>query len=401
VNTIGEQDLRRRLRADIDTVRPAPAPVGAVIRRGRAVRARRRAAAASGVTAVAAAVAMVLSVQAGANPASPATPAGSRLAARSGDAARVLDPPSRPHGNVVASGVIAGTSWRLSVRDIADPGARCLPAIMLNGSDADLLSTTPGTQQAMTDVAFLSVVPGQPGAGYAAIQVAPAVTRLVAYLRNGTRLLVRPVTVRACGQRLHLAGFGYPGSGVARITASSGAQFTTQATPPASMFGSASGTPGTAGRLVPGVWAHMWGAGDVTASGTIGSGRLSSGSWHISVLLGAGGECYTAAAFDGRVATRAIECVPIEPPPATASLQRVRLAPGTGLTGYAGLVSPRAAYLVASLSGGGTTRVRPAQIAGRGYVALAVPAGRALARLALYDRSGHPFATINPAPAAG
>ena len=47
-------------------------------------------------------------------------------------------------------------------------------------------------------------------------------TRLTVGLRDGGTLTLRPATVRACGRRLPLAGFNYPGSGVATITAYAG-----------------------------------------------------------------------------------------------------------------------------------------------------------------------------------
>ncbi|MGP7997582.1 MAG: hypothetical protein ACLPKI_09700 [Streptosporangiaceae bacterium] len=47
------------------------------------------------------------------------------------------------------------------------------------------------------------------------------------------------------------------------------------------------------------------------------------------------------------------------------------------MLGYAGLASPRAAYLVAGLSDGSSLRVRPAEVGGRRYIALACrPAAR-------------------------
>jgi hypothetical protein len=46
------------------------------------------------------------------------------------------------------------------------------------------------------------------------VQVAPAVNRLSAIFRNGTTLTLHPVTLRACGQQLHLAEFACPASGV-------------------------------------------------------------------------------------------------------------------------------------------------------------------------------------------
>jgi hypothetical protein len=66
----------------------------------------------------------------------------------------------------------------------------------------------------------------------------------------------------------------------------------------------------------------------------------------------------------------------------------------TQLPGYAGLVSPRTAYVYASISDGTTRRVVPVRVAGRAYIALAVPAGCQVTRLSLFDASGHVFASV-------
>jgi hypothetical protein len=56
---------------------------------------------------------------------------------------------------------------------------------------------------------------------------------------------------------------------------------------------------------------------------------------------------------------------------------------------------------VATLSDGTSRRIRPAIVAGRRYLALAVPAGVTLTRVSLADRSGHVFAAVTAVPAAG
>ena len=53
---------------------------------------------------------------------------------------------------------------------------------------------------------------------------------------------------------------------------------------------------------------------------------------------------------------------------------------------------PRTAYLVARLSDGRPLRIRPAQVGGRQYVALALPAGLTLTEVTGYDRAGRPIA---------
>ena len=104
---------------------------------------------------------------------------------------------------------------------------------------------------------------------------------------------------------------------MATITAYAGAQVLTRVTPPASLFTgaggyAAAGPPGSAGstlRLVPGVWQQLWrSAGRRVASGVVASGRLDGTRWRISVQLGAAGDCFLGATFDGHAATQATYC---------------------------------------------------------------------------------------------
>ena len=54
----------------------------------------------------------------------------------------------------------------------------------------------------------------------------------------------------------------------------------------------------------------------------------------------------------------------------------------------------------ARLSDGGSVRVRPVQVGGRQYVALAVPADRTVTRVTVYDRAGVAFGIVKFTTAA-
>ena len=411
MSILDEQVLSQRLHEDLDALAAPPAPVGPVLHRGRALRARRWAAAASGLLAGAAAVAVVVSAQTGAPAARPAaartgaatsSPGPARTSSPSG----ILNSAPPPDGTMFAAGMAGGAAWQLSLRDIAGHGSSCLPAVMLNGTDGDLLSSPANVSNGIISTAFLDNAPGHLGAGYAALQVGPAVTRLTTTFRNGTTLTVHPVPLRACGQQLHLAGFAYPASGVAEITAYSGGQLAAMAreTVPGSMFsgpgsaGSATGQPPL--RLVPGVWEHMGATPAATASGVIGSGQAGGGRWRVTVALGAAGECFAGSSFGASSYSSGSACQPIGLPPATAALHPVVLTAQPRIVAYAGLVNARTATVVATLSDGTSQRIRPAIVAGRRYLALAVPAGATLARVTLRDGSGHTFATVTAIPPA-
>lgn len=85
MRTDDERDLRQRLDQAFETVNPHPAPVDGTVRRGRAMRVRRRVAAAVGVAAVAA-----IGTAAALGPSSL-----HRLVAPAPPATRVNYPPSR------------------------------------------------------------------------------------------------------------------------------------------------------------------------------------------------------------------------------------------------------------------------------------------------------------------
>ena len=108
-----------------------------------------------------------------------------------------------------ASGTADGHAWRLAVQDIADPGYRCMPAITINGTDADLLSPDPGNG---ADVAIGAAAPG---IGFAFVQVTDGIDGL---LVNGQES-VPAIAVTVCGQRYRVVGLAYRLKHPPRLTA--------------------------------------------------------------------------------------------------------------------------------------------------------------------------------------
>ena len=116
------------------------------------------------------------------------------------------------------------------------------------------------------------------------------------------------------------------------------------------------------------------------ATSPIGNGTVDGQRWHIRTGLGLYGQCYVAAlrgaagGDNGR--GQYSECVPVAAPPRLMALHRVP-APGAiaQFTGYAGLVNPGTSRLVVTLTNGTVLTVRPVNVAGRAYVAFAVPSG--------------------------
>ena len=382
MNPNDDQRLRQRLHEEFGALEISPAPVLRVTARGRGVRARRRALAAG--TAILTALAVVAAAHLNGRAAAPPV--------------TLNQPNPAAPGGVFASGTADGKPWALAVRNIAAaPGTRwCLPAVMFNGHSGDVLfKVTRGTPD-FGNPAVLAYVPGFRGLSAIFTQLAPGQTRLVGTSPGGRTITARAVQVRACGITFNLAGFAFAqrhgpteiatygrfglGDGLVVNTGSASV----------SMFAPTS----------PGVWSNL----DKTqahiaasqAEHPIGAGTTGTQIWHIRASLGLYGQCYTATLrTPGHGRGQSSECVPVAAPPRTAALSVVPVAGAqTVLPGYAGLVNPRTAYVIASVNDGTTRRVVPARVAGRAYIALVVPPGCQVTSLSLFDSSGHVFANV-------
>ncbi len=376
-----EQALRERLREEFGALEISPAPVLRVTGRGRGVRARRRALAAG--TAVLAALAVVAAAHFGNPPPAPTVTLNSPN-------------PAAP-GGVFASGTADGKPWALAVRNIAAAGShRCVPAVMFNGRDGDVLFKVGRGVPSFGNPALLSGIAGFPAVGAGFTQVAPDTARLVLTFPDGRRSSARPVRVRACGTSFNLAGFAFgthrPPSEISTYTkyGLDEGLVLNPGVPGASLYGA----------IAPGIWANLdKSRADIAATlvaTPIGAGTVNGLIWHIKVSLGLYGQCYTAI-LRGPRGDRGIgegsACVPVATPPRAAVLAAVPVSgPQAQLPGYAGLVNPRTAYAYASISDGTTHRVVPAWVAGRAYIAIVAPAGFRLTSLTLFDASGHVIA---------
>jgi hypothetical protein len=122
-------------------------------------------------------------------------------------------------GGGFAVGVASGQYWQLAVQDIAGPGARCLPGVTINGTDADPLFGDPPRLTPVGNPAFTTLGYAMPGVGFAFVQVPGnvALMSLDSADIGGLSLSMQPVTVRECGQDFHLIGFAYPLTGTLRI----------------------------------------------------------------------------------------------------------------------------------------------------------------------------------------
>ena len=169
-------------------VEPPPAPLDAIIQRGKGIRLRRTVAAVGclGLGGIIAA-ATVLAPPPTPAPQEPALPVTVPLSGTAG-----------PDG-VSASGTVDGHAWRLAVQDIADPGYRCIPAITINGTDADPVYPAP------ENGADVALGPAEPGVGFAFVQLPADVEGLVLDGRES----LPATTATVCGQRYRVVGFAY------------------------------------------------------------------------------------------------------------------------------------------------------------------------------------------------
>jgi hypothetical protein len=378
VNT-EERALRGRLREEFGALEISPAPVLRVTGRGRGVRARRRAMAAG--TVALAALAVVAAARFGhPAPAHPVT---------------LNSPNPAAPGGVFASGTADGKHWALAVRNIAAAGShRCVPAVMFNGRDGDVLFKVGPGVPSFGNPALLAHIPGFPGIGVIFTQVTPGDSTLAGSSPRGWRIAARAVPVRACGKSFNLAGFAFASPRNAPTEIGTYGKYgldeglVLNVATDASLFGPAA----------PGIWVNL----DKTradiaateAATPIGTGTVYGQIWHIRVSLGLYGQCYTATLrTPGHGRGQGSTCVPVAAPPRTAMLAAIPVSGAQAqLPGYAGLVSPRTAYAYASISDGTTHRLVPVRVAGRAYIAIVAPPGCVLTSLSLFDAGGHLFA---------
>jgi hypothetical protein len=355
-------------------------PLEAIIRRGRRIRLRRMGAAAGSI-----ALAGIIAVAA--------------LAPRAATPRPAASPPAASLGPVVPGGVIAhgtadGHPWQLAVQDIADPGYACLPAITLNGTDADPVYPDPVTGAA---VALGQAVPG---VGFGFVQLPADVTGIVV---NGT-VNVPAVTVAACGLRYHVAGFAYSLARPLQVTvANRPADWPPVFTMPvvSTQPPSAATTPEKAG-----LWINGGSVRGAAAQYTLAWGSLPGGQeWVIKLQFGTGGDCYEFDAPSSLGSAQMGYCGPVSTPDGPETIMALPIGfpyPGTGgATGYAVQVSPATAQLAATLSDGSSQVPDFCVVDGRTYAAFIVPSPLHLSRLTWLDASGRVMASTTALPRYG
>ena len=386
----GDTELRPRVRELLQAVEPPMAPVDAIIRRGRGIRLRRAATTAGGLGVVAIIAAATLP--------SPATPAPQP------PPLPVTVPASGIAGpdGVFASGTADGHAWRLAVQNIADPGYRCIPAITVNGTDADLLFPNPG------DGADVAIGGAAPGIGFAFVQVLNGIDGL---LVNGQES-VPAIAVTVCGQHYRLAGLAYPLKHPPRLTAqyadpgwprtkrnTQGGSADSPAVYPLPLISVP--PPGVAGPQTDGLWNHARPVSPNPTRALLASGR----AWSIELIFGVAGDCYEFTSPGSPGDPEMGVCGPISTPegPETIMAMPLSYSPA-GLeapTGYAVQVSPGTARLKVTASDGSVKLITPRVVEGRRYAAFVIGTSLRLERLTWLDATGKAFASTTALPRSG
>jgi hypothetical protein len=341
-----ERDLAGRLDQAFSTVSPRPAPVEGAIRRGRAIRARRRAGAVAGLAVIAGAgVAVPLLL-----PRLAAAPAGPPPYT-----VTVRPPGQHPAPGLIAAGTINGRPWQITAdrsgREGQPHGTWCVQALGEYGCGPL------GSATAAAPVNF-----GGMGAGGRQAQYGPVaadVTVVTVQLSNGEVLTLRPVDV---GSGVRMVGFAAPtGLTVRSATAYSARGVLASAV--------AFTRPGQLATF--GLWLRPGQPGPARASHLVGSGTAASGAWSVTGYAGPWGYCLVVYGAGGQSSY----CLGTAAPAGTS----LAILGGGTPSVWAGYAAARVDHVVITRQDGTTTRIPVARVGTEKFFAFATGHGRSQA----------------------
>jgi hypothetical protein len=368
-----ERDLHERLEAAFRAITPQPAPIDGAVRRGRAVRIRRRVAVAAGAAAVVAigVFAVPSLLHRSAAPA-PVAPVG-------GYPVTVQAPGPHSAPGLIASGTIDGQSWQLTATKPGSGEQFFTTSGPAFGGDQGPQAGFPLAVDSLVPASFSGLICGPVQVQYGAVR--SDVTYVAVRLDNGTVLILHPVAVYG----VRAVAFAVPvGAGVDEATAYSRHGEIAAAIP----FNDPSGMADF------GVWLKPGQHGLARASGRIGSGT-ADGGWSATAYLGPWGICIQAPATGF---TQAF-CVPT-----TTVSVLVRgswsLMGGT-LTVAVGFAPASTAWVIVHQPDGTTTKVWPVTVGGRKLFAYQLQTGPNRLSWTDYDSSGKVIASSAVASPAG
>ena len=349
-----ERELRLRLDSVLEAITPSPAPVPATLRRGKTIRIRRRVGVAAGLAAAIgiglAAPGIVHQIvrQAPVAPTQPIVTA--------------YQPGLHSSRGLIGWGTINGRRWKVSLDTSLSRGSgTCLDVVQTNGLREAPSCAPPANLTQDPSPAILLELSMNDGVSYEYGVVQPNVARVVIALSDDAMLTLRPY--RLYGQRW--VAFAVPTDlAIERATAYS--------------------TRSELGHAVPYgyefvTWLRPGERGLTRATYVIGSGVAHGVAWSVVLHVGPWGYCFsigTCTAPQDRTATFGTYTA---------------YASGGAWTTVDEAPLP-AAYVVGTLSDGGTIRARAVDVGGPRFWAWVVPQGQRLRRVAFYAASGHQIA---------
>jgi len=359
-----ELDLHERLEAAFEAITPQSAPIDGAVRRGRAIKVRRRVAVAAGAAAVVAigVLAVPSLLHRSAAPSPPVAPAG-------GHTVTVQAPGPHSAPGLIASGTIDGQSWQFTA---AKPGSGPGPGEQLFTTSGPAFGGDDGSQfgfvlavDSADPVSFSGLICGPVQVQYGAVR--PDVTYVAVRLDNGTVLILHPATVYG----VRAVAFAVPvGAGVMDAIAYSRHGEIAAAIP----FNDPSGMADF------GLWLSPGQHGLARASGRIGSGTFNGTAWSVTAYLGPWGICFQAPA----TGISSASCVPT-----TSGLDSGYWSETGGNLSLAAASAPAStAWVIVNQPYGTTTKVWPVTVGGRKLFAFQLQTGPNRLSWTDYDSSG-------------
>jgi hypothetical protein len=363
-----ERDLYERLDGAVETITPRPAPVDDAMRRGRAMKWRRRSVAAAGLAAVVAAGVVAVPTIRHAATENPAT---------DHYTATVRPPGPRSPAGLIASGTVNGKRWQLVAHKPGTEGAgHGQQEVMASGpafGPTGLSASGPAFTMAHADpVTFAGFSAGPSQAAYGA--VAADVSYVTVRLGNGTVLTLHPV--RLYGVRL--VAFAVPvGAPIASATAYS----------PRGEIATAIPFNDPGGMATFGTWLRPGQSGLARASGLVGSGSYLGKAWSVRAYLGPWGVCLAGQAAGTSASSCAETTTGSEL--GTSVMFWTEAVPAVA----AGSAAPSVVRVAVTSPDGKTTQVRPVTVGGLKLFAFPFGQGPRPWRWTAYDGAGHVVAS--------
>ena len=355
-----EDIIAGQLGTDIGRVEPGSAPVDAVIRRGKVIKAKRRAMAGSGL-----AVAVVLGVG------FPLAFSGHRAEVPSagvGHRVTVDAPHKDDKGVTVFSGSIDGHAWNAPVEVLHQGGGSA--CIMSFGNCASGLPVT-------TDPAAVSASSGTGQPDQYTVDFRADVNRVEVELQNGQTLLLDSMPV----SDHRVALFELPGGmHVSRITAyGAGGKEVGFAIP----FQQPGGASVAVTWDAPGATPDLAEASAQIASG-VTPGMTGEEKWSVTAYVGPYGQCVVQSASQDGAVSRCVKRD--EKPSMSLSFTHVK---ANGMPYWLqSEIDTSVDHLDVAFSDGATKHLTPTRVAGHAFVGLVVPVGLEVESVTTFDSAG-------------